>query len=126
MKKLVVWCDELVEVPGVSAKYWDSETAFQIYVATWLRKRGVRFHHSANERDGGKAGLMAKLKGQSKGFPDIVIFGSRMAAIELKVEGGRVGKEQEEWLAHLSAIGWQVGVCWTFEEVKALVSRLEL
>lgn len=120
MKRKVSWHNEPVSVPGVAPKYWDSETAFQIYVATWLRKQGVRFHHSANERLGARSGLMARLKGQSKGMPDLLVFSTPMVAIELKVEA-RVSPEQTAWLKDLASLGWLTGVCRCFDEVTALI-----
>lgn len=120
MKRLVSWHDEPVEVAGIGWRYWDSETAFQIYVATWLRKQGIRFHHSANERNDGRGGLMAKLKGQAKGMPDLLVFGAPMVAIELKVEA-KVSPEQEAWLIDLASLGWLTGVCRCFNEVAALI-----
>lgn len=120
MKRKVSWCDFPVSVPGISVKYWNTETAFQIYCATWLRKNGYRFHHSANERLGARSGLLCKLKGQSKGMPDIIIFGRVMVAIELKVNG-KVSPEQADWLRYLESIGWCTTVCRTFGEFEAFV-----
>lgn len=123
MKRKVSWCSYPVSVPGISAKHWNTETAFQIYCATWLRKNGYRFHHSANERAGARSGLMCRLKGQSKGMPDLLIFGRVMAAIELKVNG-KVSPEQQEWLRYLESIGWATDVCRTFDEFQCFVTKV--
>lgn len=113
----VSWHDKPVVVPGVAVGRYDTEEAFQIYCATWLRKNWpeVRFHHSANERVGGRSGLKAKLMGQSKGFPDIVLFEIKLA-IELKLPKGKLSKEQESWLGYLNGIGWKAVCCRSFEQ----------
>lgn len=121
----VSWHDQPVIVPGIERKYWNTETAFQIYCATWLRKTypDLMFHHSANERDSGSMGLRAKLMGQAKGFPDFLIFGSVMGAYELKLPNGVVTTAQVNWLAYLESIGWEVGVIRSFQEFREVVSR---
>src|ERR1041384_436773 len=117
MKRKVSCCDHPIGVPGMGVKYWDTETAFQIYVANWLRRNGYRFHHSANERAGGRSGLLAKLKGQSSGMPDLLIFAQPCVAIELKVGDGKVSQSQIDWLEYLEGLGWTCAVCRCFEEV---------
>lgn len=82
-----------------------------------------RWHHSANERDGARAGFTAKMMGQSKGFPDLVHCGLRVA-IELKVKGRLPSKEQIEWLGYFQSIGWSVWVVRTFEEFLGIMEGL--
>lgn len=121
MKK-VKWCSSRVEIPGVSLRDYERETAFQIYCMTWLRKqfeltgdeRFERWHHSANERYGAKAGHTAKMMGQSKGFPDFIHCGARIA-IELKVPGGVPSIEQVRWIEYFKGIGWKAEVIYSFE-----------
>jgi len=124
----VSWCLEKVNVPGVGFNDYDTETAFQTYCADWLRKRysitgndGFRFwHHSANEREGARAGFRAKMMGQSRGFPDFVHLGLRLG-LELKIPGGRVSKDQLQWLEYLRGIGWESRLVWSFEEFREVV-----
>ena len=121
--KRVPWHSEPVMVPGLESKLWHLETAFQIYCATWLRKsysltgdnKFNRWHHSANERQGARAGLIAKLMGQAKGMPDFIHYGSR-TVIELKVGGNQLSPEQEGWLDYFREIGWETFVVRSFEE----------
>lgn len=130
--KNVSWCSEPVNIPGVAFNSYDSETAFQIYCADWLRKRFeltgnamyARWHHSANERDGARAGFTAKMMGQSKGFPDLVHCGLRVA-IELKVQGRQPSREQCEWLDYFREIGWSVWLIYSFEEFLGIMKKLE-
>jgi hypothetical protein len=119
----VIWCSHPITVVGIAAKYWDKEDAFQIYCATWLRKYrpSVRFHHSANERQGGKAGFFARLKGQSKGFPDLLIFDGSIA-LELKVGNYAASSEQVDWLAYFKSIGWHSEIIRSFDRFKELLS----
>lgn len=129
--KRVKWCSEKIFVPGVRFCDYEKEFAFQVYSMTWLRKQFLltgekrfdRWHHSANERVGSRAGLLAKLMGQSKGMPDLVQFEFR-AAVEFKVLGGVIGKDQKEWGEYLNGIGWTYAVCWTFEEFRGVVLEI--
>lgn len=83
------------------------------------------WHHSANEREGAKAGFEAKMKGQSKGYPDFVQHGLKLA-IELKVQGRVETAEQREWLRYFSGLGYISEVVYTFDRFKQLViSRIE-
>lgn len=126
--KTVSWCNVPVNVPGLSFDKYESEDAFQIYCATWLRKEYIRtgnrkfkyWHHSANERSSGSEGHRAKLKGQEKGFPDFINCELQIA-IELKVQGRKPSKKQNEWLDYFSDIKWSSHVIYRFEDFKQLV-----
>lgn len=126
--KSVSWCSDPVNVVGVSPLDYETETAFHIYCADWLRKRYkitgesrfTRWHHSANEREGARSGLRAKLMGQSKGMPDLIHYGSRIV-IELKIRDREVTKEQLEWLMYFKSIGWNCYTVRTFEQFQAIV-----
>lgn len=80
-------------------------------LVSYLRLRGFKFTHIANETGSGAGakyqGIRNKQQGTSKGFPDyIVIADNKLVAIELKrIEGGKVSPEQKEWLAALSNAG---------------------
>lgn len=125
------WCQNPVEVPGVHFKDYEKETAFQIYCADWLRKqyqltRDQRFafwHHSANERHDARGGFLAKMMGQSKGFPDFIHCGLS-CALELKIEGGKLSAHQVAWLEHFKSIGWTVEVVYNFEQFRDVVLGL--
>lgn len=80
----------------------------------YLELKHIKHTHIGNESQmGGRAGVIrgAKLKaiGQSKGFPDyLVLVNNRLIAIEMKRQkGGRLSKEQKEWLEALRACGIQ-------------------
>lgn len=118
----VLWCKTPVEIAGVAKKDYETETAFQIYCVTWIRKTypNLKFHHSANEREGGKAGLLAKLMGQSKGFPDFYCPRLKLA-LELKVMGRGATAEQLQWLQEFQNHGYTTAVVHTFEQFKEIV-----
>lgn len=125
----VKWCESAVNVPGISASEYDNEDAFQVYCADWLRKQYELtgneafdyWHHSANENRGSaRAGHSAKMKGQSKGFPDFVHYGLKLA-IELKVCGRHATMEQLRWLKYFQRLGWHSEVVYNFERFKELV-----
>jgi hypothetical protein len=121
--KSVSWCSQPVNIPGVSYREYESEFALNVFCADWLRKQYVitgqekfnNWHHSANERIGARAGMRAKMMGQSKGFPDLVHCGLKIA-IEFKVGDGIVSVEQRGWLDYFVTIGWTSAVCRTAEE----------
>ena len=127
MKPVIVpWHDKPVVVVGISRKFYRLEQGFTIYCATWLRKTypNLLFHHSANERQGGKTGLLCRLMGQCKGWPDLTIIGQASClGIELKIRGNKVSQEQRQVLERLRGYGWSVAVCYTFEEFKTTVEE---
>lgn len=127
--KTVKWSSNEVNIPGISANDYDTEDGFQVYCADWLRKRYQLtgneafdfWHHSANENRGSaRAGHSAKMKGQSKGFPDFVHYGLKLA-LELKVCGRLASIEQIRWLKYFQRQGWHAEVIYTFERFKELV-----
>lgn len=127
--RLVAWRDCPVNIPGVAFRDYNTETAFQIYCLDWVRKQFELYpgnmafdywHHSANEREGARAGMIAKLMGQSKGFPDLVHFGSRLA-IELKMPGKKASKDQLRWLKHFRSLGWHDEIVISFERFREIV-----
>lgn len=129
--KRVSWSGFPVQVPGVRLRDYETETAFQIYCATWLRKqhcltadeRFSHWHHSANERLGARAGFKAKMMGQAKGWPDFVQPGLR-CALELKLLNGVVSAEQADWLAYFHSIGWHSETVFSFEQFREIVLGL--
>lgn len=115
-------------IPGVAVREYENETAFQIYCAQWLRKQyeltgdeSYRWwHHSANEREGARAGFRAKMMGQAKGYPDFVSARLQLA-LELKVGNGTASDEQKAWLEHFMFLGWHSEVVRTFERFREIV-----
>lgn len=78
----------------------------------WLQLNHIRHTHVGNESQvGGRAGAIrgARLKaiGQSKGFPDyLILVRNQVIAIEMKRQkGGRLSKEQADWLQSLQTAG---------------------
>lgn len=123
-QKTISWTEQKqVQVPGVRPADYNTETAFQIYCVTWIRKTypDLKFHHSANEREGGKAGLLAKLMGQSKGFPDFYCPRLKLA-LELKVMGRGASAEQQEWLKEFAKHGYITAVVYSFEQFREIVN----
>ena len=60
------------------------------------------------------------MMGQSKGFPDFIHCGLRIA-IELKVLNGVLSDKQKDWNEHFLSIGWTAQTVYTFERFKELV-----
>jgi hypothetical protein len=136
MRKIAVsWHNQPVFVIGIPYNKYESETAFQIYCSTWLRKQAslapedrswTRWHHSANERIGARAGLIARLMGQDKGFPDFVHL-ELQTAIELKLPAfgsraiGKLSPEQALWRQYCILIGWQHAVVYNVTQFQKFV-----
>ena len=126
-----LWIQGPIIVPGIPRSEYHLETAFQVYCATYLRKQFVLtgnkgynlWHHSANEREGARAGFMAKMMGQSKGFPDFVSIRLR-AAIELKIPGKLPRPEQILWKREFEDLGWFHEFVYSFEHFRDIVERL--
>lgn len=102
-----------------------SEYLEHCIVATWLRVRGIPFHHSPNETytTSHAQKTMNKKKGVSPGFPDLMVFGKRLVFVELKREkGGRASPAQLEWQRLLRERGFVCEIC---EGAQAAISLLE-
>lgn len=90
------------------------EQAEHFRAAAWLRKQGIRFHHSPNgEKRDALVGMKLKQMGTSPGFPDFEIplprKGYHGLYIELKrVFGGGLSEAQREWRDYLIKEGY----CW--------------
>lgn len=69
-----------------------------------------------------RAGLMAKRMGQSKGFPDLIHPGRKLA-LELKLPDGKVTPDQLRWLAYFASIGWHSECVRSFERFKEIVEE---
>ena len=87
------------------------------------KSKFARWHHSANERHGARAGFLAKMMGQSKGFPDLINL-EFCCAIELKISGGKLSVEQIEWRDYLVSIYWRYEIVFTFQRFKEVVNEL--
>jgi len=96
-----------------------TEDQEQRIVAQFLDLLGFRWTHCPNEGKRNPVnGARLKASGMKKGTPDILIFdpppGSDWVgvAIELKrSKGGKISKEQQEWLDALSDRGWLTRCC---------------
>jgi hypothetical protein len=93
-----------------------SEYLEHLEVASWLRVKGWRFHHSPNETY--TKSIKAKVKNQrmgvSRGFPDFLVVTpyDGLVFIELKrTKGGRTSPEQTAWIDALCVAGNVAQVC---------------
>ena len=98
-----------------------TEHSEAVGLADYMRHRGVVFCHVPN---GGRRGQLEALRlraeGVMPGVPDYLVFsgpGGRKLkslhgiAVELKRrKGGRVTRQQEEWLEILPVLGWHAFV----------------
>lgn len=110
-----------------------TEEQEQIRVAALLNRLGVIWCHVPNGGYRGKiAGSRLKSQGVKPGVPDILIFDSPPSkprahgvAIELKrAKGGRVSKEQSQWLKDLQERGWVSLVCHGYERTVEAIEKL--
>ena len=103
----------------------------------YLEMKGIPHTHIGNESQlGGRAGIIrgARLKaiGQSKGFPDYLLFpltknyDQRISvAIEMKrLKGGAVSAAQEWWIERLGEAGFYCAVCHGADEAIEFVEKL--
>ena len=97
-----------------------TEEQEQRIVAAILDRLGLVWCHVPNGGYRGRiTGARLKSQGVKRGVPDILIFCSPPSkprahgvAIEMKrAKGGRVSKEQKEWMKNLSDRGWICKVC---------------
>lgn len=83
----------------------------------YLRVRGHKFTHIANETGSGRTsqmiGIRNKRSGVSKGFPDyLIIVNGNFIAIEMKrIKGSAVSQEQKEWIEALNNAGVEARIC---------------
>ena len=113
-----------------------TEAQEAVTLTTYLRVRGFRFTHIANETGSGQGakfqGIRNKRQGVSKGFPDyMVIVDNKLIAIELKrSKGGKVSPEQKEWLSALSKAGVDAFVSYgakdAIEYIESISNRLDV
>jgi hypothetical protein len=109
------------------------EDALQKAVAKMLDYSGLVWQHSPNEgQRTARQGKHAKDMGLKSGFPDIAIYdkgaNGEPLAIELKAPNAKgylpkPGAIQLAWHDKLRRCGWRVEVCWTFDEVLALLKE---
>ena len=111
---------------SAAVKLMPTERQEQIKFVVWLRKQGFRVSASAN---GGSRNYFEacnlKRMGVSPGFPDIEVplpSGNYHGFyVEMKRQkGGKVSKEQIEWLSYLKDNGYFAEIANGFEEAKTL------
>ena len=109
-----------------------SELSEQIALVAELRKRKIVFCSVPNGglRKKGEA-VRLKMSGVERGVPDLLIFDppplqpeKSGVALELKVKGGRVSKEQRQWLQKLEERNWIALVCFGAGEALKELARL--
>lgn len=70
-------------------------------------------------------GAMLKREGVRPGIPDLMLaYPNHESAglfIEMKTKGGKIAPHQDKWLEKLTAHGYRVEVCWSFEEAKDVI-----
>lgn len=116
-----------------------TEAQLQRAVAKVLDASGLLWQHSPNEgKRNPRTGAALKAAGMKAGFPDVVVFEPpqyepavellkgfrgkpRGLAIELKVGRNKPTAAQAQWLSDLRERGWRVEVCYTLDEVLAVL-----
>lgn len=100
-------------------------------LVAYLRVKGYRFTHCANETGSGKSarfqGIRNKQQGVSKGFPDYLVWvNGKMIAIELKrIKGSVTSPEQKDWIAFLQSVGTPAAICKGAEAAIAFINEQE-
>jgi len=110
-----------------------SEAQLQRAVAKVLDHAGLCWCHVPNggNRDI-RTGAKLKAEGVKRGVPDVLIFDAPCfdvntvpqwfgLAIELKIKGNKPTPEQIDWHEELMLRYWRVKVCYTLDEVLALL-----
>jgi hypothetical protein len=99
-------------------------------LVAYLRTRGLRFTHIANETGGTpearRRAIRVKRQGVSKGFPDyLIIVGRSLIAIELKRQrGSAISQEQKDWIAALNEVdNVQAFICKGAQEAIDIVEK---
>ena len=114
---------------GTRSGYIPLEAYEQRIVARYLDRSGLKWFHVPNGGFRAKATASAlKAEGVKAGVPDILIItlanDGKPTAIELKRrKGGRVSKEQKEWIEVLTANGWECKVCKGADEAKEFIDE---
>jgi len=100
-------------------------------LVAYLRVRGHKFTHIANETGSGHTaqmmGMRNKRQGVSKGFPDyLIIVAGNFIAIEMKrVKGSATSKEQKDWIEALNNAGVEARVCKGATEAIKFIRSME-
>ena len=101
----------------------------QIWFVHWLHERGYVCHHSPNGFKRTEAqGQLLKRMGMSKGFPDVFvalksgIYSSFFVEMK-RIKGGKLTKEQAEWLLHLRAQGFYAECAHGCEHAKEMFTH---
>lgn len=114
-----------------------NEAQLQEVVAKYLDARGLLWFHPANERKTTpQAGARLKRAGVKAGVADCLIFDSGRArdnkgftfpivgvAIELKIRPNKPTLMQLNWMDALTKRNWKCAVCYTLDEVIAIVEQ---
>lgn len=86
-------------------------------LVAYLRLKGYKFTHCANETGSGRIamlqGVRNKQQGVSKGFPDyLIIVSGKLIAVELKrLKGSTTSQEQKDWIEALNNAGVPAQIC---------------
>lgn len=108
-----------------------SEHAHQVTLIQWFDVQYPDLRIFAIPNGGQRNKLVAhklKLEGVRPGVPDLFLPVARGAYhglfIEMKApEGGRVSKEQKDWIEWLNGAGYKAVVCKGFDEARAAIEE---
>ncbi len=106
-----------------------SEDQEQAWLVAWFRNTYPDLRIFAIPNGGGRSknqGMILKATGVSAGVPDLMIpapSGQHHGLfVEMKTQdGGRVAKDQKNWIAFLVSQGYRATVCNGFEEAKEII-----
>jgi hypothetical protein len=102
-----------------------TESEHQLVVMTYCRthtdKRLANAFHIANggmrsKREAAELKSIGVKAGVSDLFLPVMVGGSGGLWIEMKTPGGKLSKEQEDWLTEMNSAGYKAHVCYGWEE----------
>lgn len=105
-------------------KYLTKEDHLQMQVCTYLEtaRPDIFFFHTPNEGKRTKfQQYKAKMLRIRRGVPDLLIFGKRVIAMELKIKPNKPTKYQQDCLERLKQAGCVSAVCYTLDEAVNII-----
>lgn len=107
-----------------------SEHLEQAYLVSWFRKTYHPEHRIFSIPNGGVrthlSGMAMKAEGLTKGVPDLFCPSIKLFIEMKKTKGGKLTKEQFDWLNYLESVGYRAIRCNGFEDAKQKITEIML
>jgi hypothetical protein len=99
------------------------EDDLQVACMQWMKYAHpdvLAFHVPNGGKRNAREGAKFKRMGVLAGVPDVLILEPKQGfngfAVELKVKGGKLSKNQKDRLKEFAACNWKILVCYSFDE----------